>query len=85
MGFDRREITVLEPVNPEPPRVHASELAAYSPAADGMDFAREGFHTISRADPNSFVYGNNRPLTTLPVREGPNVTFDERAPARVKY
>ncbi len=75
MAIDRNQITRLTALNPVE-RHHISEDPSRSPASDGMDEARQGFHTLSRANPTS-VFNRNRPVLTPPVRLDPNIDYDE--------
>jgi hypothetical protein len=83
MSFDRREITRLTVRNPDK-RTYANEEPQRSPAADDAAMAREGYHTLDRADPRNPWNSHRRGLTP-PVTEEPNSDRGETAPAVVKY
>ena len=91
MAIDRRGITRLTPLpagagkmDQQLTRKHAADDPMRSPAADGMDEARMGYHVLDRADPGDPWNANRRGLSE-PVREKANTDRGETVPAIVKY
>jgi len=82
MSIDRRGI-VRGPDHRPVSRVYADDDPSRSPGASLDDIAHQGYSVIDRA--NQRGYNKERLGTTEPVRERPDVPWDERDFGHIIY
>lgn len=83
MPIDRKGI-VRGPDHRPVPRVNAADDPSRSPGASALDVARQGYTVLDRAEPRS-VFNKERLGTFEPVRERPDVPWDERDIGHIIY